>query len=329
MYDTGSGWKDKGSSKWSRVFGDGDNPMSWSLPLYRLWGIGVRVHLLFIVVIVVRMISTAREDTLGPLFMATFLAGLFLLVLLHEYGHCLACRKVKGEADEILMWPLGGLASCLPPNTWQANLITVIGGPAVNAVLLPVLAGAVLLVTGGDWGLVFFNPLADSFGLSVSEHGLLGYAVWSLHVSNVMLLAFNMLVPMYPMDCGRIVHALIWRKKGRSYADRISWTIGIIAAIVLGTVALAVEEMILFAIALFGGFVCFAERRRQAFLEAPDEDWSMSFREPPNPGKKKEPEVDHQEIDRILDKISEHGIQSLTRREKKKLNKASSTGDDS
>lgn len=329
MYDTGSGWKDRSSSKWGRVFGDGDNPMGWSLPLYRLWGIGVRIHLLFIVLIVAELISTLRRDHMGFEFMAIFLAGLFLLVLLHEYGHCFACRMVKGEADEILLWPLGGLASCLPPNTWKANLITVLGGPGVNFILLPVFAGAVLLMTGGQWDLVLFNPLKESFGLSVTEHGLLAYAVWSLHVSNVMLLAFNMLVPMYPMDCGRVVHALIWRKKGRTTADRISWTVGIIAAVALATLALAVENMILFAIALFGGFVCFSERRKQRFLEAPDEDWSMSFSPAPKGGKKESDAVDHQEIDRILDKISEHGIQSLTRREKKKLNKASSTGNDS
>jgi Zn-dependent protease len=329
MYDTGSGWKDKGSSKWGRVFGDGDNPMGWSLPLYRLWGIGVRIHLIFIIVIIARLISTVREDQMGFQFMAVFLAGLFLLVLLHEYGHCFACRKVDGEADEILMWPLGGLASCMPPNTWKANLITVLGGPGVNVVLLPLLAGGVLLITGGQWDLVFFNPLADSFGLGVTDHGLLGYAIWSLHVSNVFLLAFNMLVPMYPMDCGRVVHALIWRKKGRDAADRITWTVGIASAVVLATLAFAVEEMMLFAIALFGGFVCFTERRKQRFLEAPDEDWSMSFQQAPKGGNKESQEVDHQEIDRILDKISEHGIQSLSRREKKKLSKASSTGDDS
>jgi len=329
MYDTGSGWKDGSSSKWGRIFGDGDNPMGWSLPLYRLWGIGVRVHLLFIVFIVAKLIWTILESKTGFPFTVIFLAGLFLLVLLHEYGHCFACRKVGGEADEILMWPLGGLASCIPPNTWKANLITVLGGPGVNVALLPVLAGGVLLVSGGQWDLVFFNPLKESFGFGVTEHGLLGYAVWSLHVINVFLLGFNMLVPMYPMDCGRVVHALIWRKKGRAVADRITWTVGIVAAIVLATLALAISEMMLFAIALFGGFVCFTEQRKQRFLEGPGEDWSMPTGTASNGGKPQTPEVDFQEIDRILDKISEHGIQSLTRREKKKLNKASSTGSDS
>jgi len=329
MYDTGSGWKDGSSSKWGRIFGDGDNPMRWSLPLYRLWGIGVRVHLIFIIVIIARLISTLLETKTGFLFMAIFLAGLFLLVLLHEYGHCLACRKVEGEADEILMWPLGGLASCLPPNTWKANLITVLGGPAINVLLLPVLAGGVLILSGGQWDLVFFNPLDPLLTMGSTDSGLFGYAVFSMHVSNVFLLGFNMLVPMYPMDCGRVVHALIWRKKGRAVADRITWTVGIVTAIVLATIALAISEMMLFAIALFGGFVCFTEQRKQRFLEAAGPDWSMPFDAAASGGKPQTPEVDFQEIDRILDKISKHGIQSLTRREKKKLSKASSTGSDS
>lgn len=330
MYDTGSGWRDGGSGRWSRIFGDGDNPLRWSLPLYRAWGIAVRIHLIFIVIIVARLISTLVENKIGIAFMATWMAGLFLLVLLHEYGHCIACRKAGGEADEILMWPLGGLASCLPPNNWKAHFITVLGGPGVNVVLLPFLAGGLLAVTGGSWSLVLFNPLdLDGAGAEAFAYGFLGWTLWTLHLSNVMLLAFNMLVPMYPMDGARVVHALIWRAKGKATADRLTWTIGIVAAIVLGTLAFAVGEMMLFAIAIFGGFVCFTEQRRQRFLEEPDEDWSMSFDSPAKGGDEQSGGVDPEEIDRILAKISEKGIKSLTRKEKKRLGEASSSTGDS
>lgn len=328
-YDTGSGWKDGqgGGGRLARIFGDGDNPLRWSLPLYRAWGIAVRVHIIFILVIAARLISTLVEDQFGILFMAVWMAGLFGLVLLHEYGHCIACRKVGGEADEILMWPLGGLASCLPPSNWKAHLVTVLGGPAVNVALLPVFAAGLLAVTG-SWGLVFFNPLdLGGAGGEALTHGFLGWTLWSLHLSNVMLLAFNMLVPMYPLDGARVVHALIWRKKGRAVADRVTWTVGFVAAIVLGTLALALGELLLFAIAIFGGLVCFQEQRRQRFMEMPDEDWSASLRSEPEPDREK-PEresVDPEEIDRILEKISKSGMQSLTRREKKKLERASSS----
>ena len=57
---------------------------------------------------------------------------LFLSILLHEFGHCFAARSVDGDATEVLLWPLGGLAYCDVPHTPRANLITALGGPAVN-----------------------------------------------------------------------------------------------------------------------------------------------------------------------------------------------------
>jgi hypothetical protein len=37
--------------------------------------------------------------------------ALFGVVLLHEFGHAFACRQTGGEADTIVLWPLGGIAS--------------------------------------------------------------------------------------------------------------------------------------------------------------------------------------------------------------------------
>ncbi len=315
---------------WARVFGDGENPLRWSLPLYKAWGIAVRIHIVFVIIIAARLIGTVREDAIGFQFMLVWLAGLFLLVLLHEYGHCIACRKVGGEADEILMWPLGGLAYCLPPNTWRANLITIVGGPLVNVIFVPILAGAILAL-GGGWNNVFFDPF--DIGGAASEAMALGFGswiVWSLHFSNLFMLAFNLLVPMYPLDGSRILHALIWRKAGRGRADMLITRIGLVTAVVLATVAIVAGQMILLGIALFGGLVSYQEMIRAKFLDGPDEDWSMSFQPddaPPSGGKDPKPAVDPEEIDRILAKISSQGMQSLTRSEKKKLGKASSQKD--
>jgi hypothetical protein len=54
---------------------------------------------------------------------------------------------VDGEADEILMWPLGGLAFCAVPHTARANLITAVGGPFVNVVLC-LASGLAIFATG-------------------------------------------------------------------------------------------------------------------------------------------------------------------------------------
>ncbi len=111
-----------------------DDPMSWSLPLGRTFGIGIRIHILFLVVVAVqlgRSVMPASDGTqvrLALAYTAIGLGALFVVVLLHEFGHCIACRWWGGLADEILMWPLGGLAFCQPPRDWRAHLWTAAGG---------------------------------------------------------------------------------------------------------------------------------------------------------------------------------------------------------
>src|SRR5450755_663080 len=63
--------------------------------------------------------------------------ALFLIVLLHEFGHSLACRQVGGQANQIVLWPLGGVAYVDPPPRPGATLWSIAAGPLVNVALLP------------------------------------------------------------------------------------------------------------------------------------------------------------------------------------------------
>jgi Zn-dependent protease len=120
------------------------DPMTWSIPLFRAFGIQVKLHILYIVITLAMLLRIyALDRTRLAEFALIWVVMLFVIILLHEFGHCFAARKVDGEADEILMWPLGGLAYCAVPHTPRANLITVLGGPAVN-VIICVLAGAAI-----------------------------------------------------------------------------------------------------------------------------------------------------------------------------------------
>src|SRR3954464_1463376 len=118
-------------------------PMSWSIPLFRAFGIQVKLHILYIVItlaMLLRIYSVDRAHLAE--FALIWVVMLFLIVLLHEFGHCFACRRVDGEADEILMWPLGGLAYVSPPHVPRAHLVTAVGGPMVNVVICLVVGGA-------------------------------------------------------------------------------------------------------------------------------------------------------------------------------------------
>ena len=62
-------------------------------------------------------------------------AVLWVSVLLHEFGHIYGARLTGGSGNEILLWPLGGLAFVRPAGTLKSQLISTGGGPLVNLAL--------------------------------------------------------------------------------------------------------------------------------------------------------------------------------------------------
>jgi Zn-dependent protease len=329
-----------------RIFVEGDDFYGWSFPLFTVphWvpglrGIQVRIHLLFVVFIIAELIWSLKRDAEGPAIKAFEMGWLWLLVILHEFGHCLACRLVGGEADRVLLWPLGGLAMCRPPQNWRASLITTLGGPGVNFALIPVL-GAALLAAGAGWHAVIFNPFdpmsvwktVDWFSINTSYWR---YLLWTAHYINFLLFAFNMCLVMYPMDAGRVFQELLWWRMGYKRSLTIATNVGLVVAVCIGTFAVLSGQGLLLGIALFGGITCFNQRRMLAVME--DEPaWAYEtdrgyrgFKDSgPSPQqaaadkayqaalKRQQKERELQsEVDRILGKIREKGMQSLSRKE--------------
>ena len=122
------------------------DPMSWSIPLFRAFGIQVKLHILYILVtlgMLWRVYDTPGSKGHLADYALIWVVMLFVVVLLHEFGHCFAARRMDGEADEILMWPLGGLAYVSVPHTPRANFVATAGGPLVNVAICLVCAGAI------------------------------------------------------------------------------------------------------------------------------------------------------------------------------------------
>src|SRR4030088_3312990 len=113
---------------------------------------------------------------------AEYLA-LFLIVTLHEFGHSLACRQVGGQANQIVLWPLGGVAFVNPPQRPGAVLWSIAAGPLVNVALVPILLGVGYVCrAAGLWDTM---PDAHAFVRMVAT-------------INLALLIFNLL-PIYPL----------------------------------------------------------------------------------------------------------------------------------
>ena len=323
-----------------------DNPMSWSLQLGRILDVTVRVHVLFLVFIVIELLRPIFGSSglgVGPTVM--LLASLFGVVLVHEFGHCLACRWSGGAADEILMWPLGGLAYCRPRERWTAHLITAAGGPMVNVLLLAVLVPAIGLWTGRWWGVAIPNPISLSLPVAVAAPWPL-MTLYLLNVVSLVLLLFNLL-PIFPLDGGRILQALLWPKVGYVRSMRYAVRVGYVGAIGLGIMGFVNGNVMLVCIAVFGGITCYITHRQLQFtqetlgfesddysasLYGPDEDEAV----PPEPTRREravERRVHRQQqedrvVDDILQKIAASGMESLTRGEKRRLERATRRGQD-
>jgi Zn-dependent protease len=182
-----------------------------SFHLCRLAGVDLYLHWSWFVVAMLEISS--RRGSYGSLaFNALEYLALFVIVLLHEMGHALACRSVGGKADEIVLWPLGGVAYVAPPMRPGATLWSIAAGPLVNVVLSLPLFGLVMLGRLHGWG--ESAPDAMRFLLMVSA-------------INILLLVFNLL-PIYPLDGGQILRALLWFVIGRARSLMVTVIVGFI-----------------------------------------------------------------------------------------------------
>ncbi len=188
--------------------------------LFRLFGIDVYLHFAWVFVAFIEISQRARNYHSLVWNIAEYLA-LFLLVLMHEFGHSLACRSVGGTANRILLWPLGGVAYVSPPPRPGALLWSIAAGPLVNVALVPLL----LLIDflAGSNGLKYSSP--DAYHL-----------LHTIYRINLGLLVFN-LMPAYPLDGGQILRALLWFPFGRARSLKIAAAIGVVAAVALGAFA--------------------------------------------------------------------------------------------
>ena len=315
--------------------GFADNPLNWAPTVCHIFGIRVRVHIVFLLFVIFRLIGAGEWF----LYTGQWLFVLFGSVFLHELGHCFSARRMGGTADEVLMWPLGGLAFVSVPRRPWPEFVSVVWGPMVNVMLFTL--AAVFLrfdVRANPHG--FLSPVEATWG-SLNTWLVLIYEI------NVFLFLFN-LWPMYPMDGGRLFKCALWWKMGLHKATAVATAVGMIAAVAMGFYGLLYSYWFMLAIAIMGYLYCHQERK-QLKAGALQEDGFMghdfsggyttlepesrkrqgafaSWRKKRAEAQKRQAQkiVDRQQedVDRILEKVHRKGIQSLSRAEKRTLESA-------
>jgi Zn-dependent protease len=259
------------------------NPLSWSIPLGRVFGITVRVHVLFPIValgFILRAYFLKKDGTDEPFYPpgawvdAAMIIGLLALsVLLHEFGHCYAARLVDGDASEVLLWPLGGLATVDIPQTPRANFLVAAAGPVVNLVLFL----GCLLILGlfhvpslqPPWnpleypgrfdaqGAIYLN---DWSGEPKVIHNLGWIVAARLFWVNWVLFWFNVVLIGFPLDGGRMFQSILWKYVGYRQATLAAIFAGFLVALAVGVFSIAYGSQLALCLAFFIGLTCWQQR---------------------------------------------------------------------
>ncbi|HEY8748304.1 MAG TPA: site-2 protease family protein [Tepidisphaeraceae bacterium] len=328
------------------------NPVRWlltgSVPLFTAFGIRVRMHAFMAVLIVLLLVFAATPLGYGVRNTFTFISVLFGIILLHEFGHCFAARSVGGDARDILMTPIGGLAFADAPKRAWPQFVTVAGGPAVNVVICLIAAIGMAAFNWHTPGIPL-NPLSSKFVLPYDQP--VAYFLYFVFGVSWGLLLFN-IMPVFPLDGGRLLQTLLWPKLGLYRANLITAVVGMIGAALMVLVGLTRFSSLGGGILFFIGLSCLVncyQLRAQTKAAGPwgmEEDsnefeaamWKpdevdepvvkrKSKRLSPRAVKKlrkqaQAEEAEQARLDSILAKVSAHGMQSLTWSERRVLHKA-------
>jgi Zn-dependent protease len=220
-----------------------------SIHLFRIAGIDTFLHWSWFLVAAIEIQNQSGRYSSIAWNVAEYLA-LFLIVLMHEFGHALACRQVGGTANQITLWPLGGVAYVDPPQRPGATLWSIAAGPLVNVALLPIFYGAFILARSSGWALT----MPDAFALTQA-----------LLYIDIGLLVFNLL-PVYPLDGGKILWALLWFPLGRARSLMAATIVGLLGIVGIFGLALWSRSSWYILLAIYMAVSCWRGLRQAQLL---------------------------------------------------------------
>ncbi|MBC8140757.1 MAG: site-2 protease family protein [Armatimonadetes bacterium] len=247
---------------------------SWSVRVAVVSGIPIRLHFTFLLLLA--FIAISGYGGTG-LVQAGFLIAVFFCVVLHELGHSLVAQRLGYGVRDIVLYPIGGVASIEETPRARHELLIAVAGPLVNVVIVGLLATYMQFFTG-ETAIERISGLIRGGGIaSAGTH----YLTMLLY-SNIMLVVFNM-IPAFPMDGGRVLRAALALKIGRVRATQIAAGIGQVVAVLLALTGFGVwgnpQNYFLVIIALFVYFAAgqerAAEQSRDVMSDAPISDAMM------------------------------------------------------
>jgi Zn-dependent protease len=219
--------------------------MKYSYKILRIGGIDIEVHLLFLIFIFSILIL---DMVLGLL-----LIMLFVFVTIHELAHSAVARHYKLKVKRIVLLPIGGVALMdLKRISPKKEFVISLAGPLTNFVFVFVFY--ILLSFLGYSPTQILTMIESETIPSIPELVLI-YGFYA----NLVLGVFNLFVPAFPLDGGRILRALLSWKFGFEEGTKISRDVSIVISSLMFVLGLFTGNIWLLIIAFFVGFGALSE----------------------------------------------------------------------
>jgi len=181
--------------------------MGPSIRLGRIFGVQISIHPSWFVIFLVLAYAMAAgslphldpgwDEALYWITGTAISALFFVSVLAHELSHAVVAKRLGLRVKEITLFVFGGAATLEgDPKRARDEALIAAAGPVASLAVGAALLGIDLLFT---------------------EQPQLLAAIGTLSFLNLTLGLFN-LIPGFPMDGGRILHAVLWRLRGDRYA---------------------------------------------------------------------------------------------------------------
>jgi Zn-dependent protease/predicted transcriptional regulator len=177
------------------------------VPVARIFGIEIRIHVSWIFIIAIITVTVGGQLNLvepgaGPLMAwvvgAISSLGFLLTVVIHELAHALVGRRMGNPVDAISVHFVGSPSAVdVQATSARAEIAIAFAGPLTSLAIsvLLILASLGSAAVGG----AFFDALAD-----------LTFIIGGLD----LVLGLISLIPAFPLDGGRIVRGIVWRRTG-------------------------------------------------------------------------------------------------------------------
>ncbi len=317
---------------------------SWSFTIGTWFGTSVSVSILTPLLAVLLMVNLGVEAGL----IATVIT--FVALLAHEFAHIFAARATGGYGDEIIISPFGGLALVQTGGTLMSRLLVPAAGPILNLAICMGLVPA--LLTQGQSLTTLMNPMNMS-ELDISLLNRVELSCLLGFVINWLLVLIN-LIPVHPLDGGRMLQAVLTAQYGAQTSNEVYLKVGTVTGFIFVFGGLLLNSALVVAIGTFVLVMNLEETYRLRSADVYDDSfmgydfsqgytslerdpetgeptrrrgaiarWREARRQKREAAERERAAEDARLLDDILDRLHKVGFDALTPDEKRVLNRAS------